>query len=80
MAAEQYRVLATELNWPADAAVVTRLLAGESIPMDQRGEIRTALRGEIISDVPAPSVGWLVEQGLMERVVRVPRPVRGEEG
>lgn len=65
---EQYRVLTEELNWPADPAVIRRLLAGESIPMDQRGEIRTARQGEIVSDVPAGSVGWLVEQGLIDPV------------
>ncbi|MCG3168184.1 MAG: hypothetical protein POELPBGB_03984 [Bacteroidia bacterium] len=65
---ERYRVLTEELNWPADPAVVARLLAGETIPMAERGEIRTARRGELVSDVPAGSVGWLVEQGLIEPV------------
>lgn len=64
----RYRVLTDELNWPADAAIVARLRAGESIPMDERGEIRTARRGEVISDVPPGSVGWLIDQGLIEPV------------
>lgn len=67
-AGERYRVLTEELNWPADAAVIARLRAGESIPITERGEIRTARRGEVVSDVPAGSVPWLVEQGLIEPV------------
>ena len=69
----RYRVLTDELNWPADAAIVARLRAGESIPMDERGEIRTARRGEVVSDVPAGSVGWLVDQGRIEPVTAVTR-------
>lgn len=65
---QRYRVLTEELNWPADAAVIARLRAGESIPITERGEIRTARRGEVVSDVPPGSAGWLIEQGLIEPV------------
>lgn len=65
---ERYRVLDEALHWPKDPAIIRRLLAGEQIPMEERGEIRTALQGEIVTDLPAGSVGWLLEQGRIERV------------
>lgn len=65
---KHYRVLDAALHWPKDAAIIERLFAGEQIPMGERGEIRTALQGEIVTDLPPGSVGWLVEQGLIEPV------------
>ncbi|HSW64403.1 MAG TPA: hypothetical protein VLH56_14010 [Dissulfurispiraceae bacterium] len=40
-----------------------RVLAGMDYPPDKRAE-----PGDIVSDLPAKSVGWLLEQGYIEPV------------
>lgn len=60
----RYRVL-VGLSYPTDAAVIRRLQAGEAVAWEQRG-LRRAEAGAVVSDLPAVSVPWLLEQGLIE--------------
>ncbi len=56
----RYRVLTDELNWPADAAIVARLRAGESIPMDKRGRFAPPAAGRWCPTCrQARWAGWL---------------------
>lgn len=65
---QRYRVLAGDGLWyPTDPKVIKRLLAGEQIPMEQRG-LKHAPQGAVVDDVPQCSVGWLTEQREIEPV------------
>jgi len=61
-----YRVLTDRLTWPADRAIVERLLAGENVPQDARGELCEAAQGEIRTDLVPESVPALLERGWIE--------------
>lgn len=63
----RYRAL-TRLEYPADERVIARLLKGEAIPMDERGDVYIVNPGVIAEGLPACSVPWLLEQGLIEPV------------
>jgi len=63
-----FRVLTARLTWPADRAVVERLLAGEDVPHDARGVIREAHAGDIVTDLVPESVPSLLGQGWIEPV------------
>ena len=52
------------LSYPTDPSVVSRILAGESIPFEERG-LKEAPAGAVVDDVPAVSVPWLLAQGLL---------------
>lgn len=45
------------------AAVKYRVLTGLDYPPDKRAEV-----GDIVTDIPKPSVAWLIEQGHIEVV------------
>lgn len=66
MAGAKYRAL-TGLSYPSDAKVIARIEKGEQIPWEERG-IKRVEEGEVVTDIPASSVGWLLEQGLIEEV------------
>lgn len=65
--APKYRAL-VELQYPTDERVIARLLKGEQIPMDERGDLYEIGPGAIAEGLPACSVPWLLEQGLIELV------------
>ena|SRR3990167_10292612 len=56
------------IAFPADPAVIERLTAGEQIPMEERGEIIELAPGDESDQVPAVSLPWLLEGGLIEPV------------
>lgn len=60
-----YRALAG-LSWPADPAVLRRIYAGEKLSPEERGETIRVEAGKIAHGLPEPSVGWLLEEGLIE--------------
>lgn len=68
---QSFRVL-SGLSYPTDPAVIRRLLAGDQVPLAERN-LKRAEPGAIVNDIPAVSLPWLVEQGLIE-----PVPVRTE--
>ena len=49
------------------AAEAKRLLAGESVPAEEQGRVSHAA-GEIVSDVPACSIPWLLEAEAIREV------------
>lgn len=53
------------LSYPTAPSVLKRLAAGEDVPREQRNEKR-AEPGEVVNDLPAHSIPWLVEQGMIE--------------
>jgi len=61
-----YRAL-VGISYPTDPEIISRILAGESIPQEERG-LKEVLAGAVLDDVPAVSVPWLLEQGLIEEV------------
>lgn len=63
---KRYRVL-TGLEYPTDPAIIRRILAGDVRPED-RSANRQVEAGEIVDDVPAVSVPWLLVQGVIEEV------------
>lgn len=40
-----------------------RVLTGLDYPPDKRAEV-----GDVVDDLPKPSIQWLLDQGLIERV------------
>jgi len=73
-----YRVLTDLLTWPADRAVVERLLAGEDVPQDERGEQREAFKGESVTDLVTESIPALLERGWIELVDPNAEPTPGQ--
>lgn len=61
-----YRAL-VGLNYPTAPDIIARLLRGENVPFEERGERRVEA-GEIVSDIPAASIPWLLEAGEIEEV------------
>lgn len=57
----EYRVL-NGISYPTDPKIVRRLLAGEHIPWTAR-HLKRAEPGDVVADLPAASVPWLLEQG-----------------
>lgn len=51
------------------AAVKYRALVGLSYPPDRRAEA-----GDIVDDLPAKSIKWLIEQGAIEAVGKTAAP------
>lgn len=66
---KRYRAL-TGLSYPTDQKVIKRLLAGENVPAEER-RMKRVERGEIVDDVPACSLPWLLEAGQIEPVEEV---------
>jgi hypothetical protein len=64
----RYRVLVSHIVYPTDAGVIARLLAGEQVPHDERGEIKRHVAGDVVDDLPACSVPGLLERGEIEPV------------
>lgn len=62
----RYRAL-TGLSYPTDSGIIARLQDGEQIPLDAR-KLKRVEAGEIVDDIPAGSVGWLLQAGVIEEV------------
>lgn len=62
----QYRAL-VGLEYPTDPAVIRRIQQGDVRPED-RALNRQVEAGAVVDDIPAVSVSWLLEQGLIEEV------------
>lgn len=70
---QQYRARVA-IAYPTSAAAIARIQAGEQVPWAERA-VREVAAGEVVADIPATSLGWLLEQGIVE-----PWPARsGEE-
>lgn len=63
---KRYRAL-TGISYPTDPEIIKRIQAGESVPFEERGN-KEVPAGQVVDDVPAVSVPWLIEQGLIELV------------
>lgn len=63
----KYRAL-VGLTYPTDEGVIARLLKGDQIPFDERGDMVTVAPGKLADGLPACSVPWLLEQGCIEAV------------
>jgi len=63
---KSYRAL-VELWYPTDRNILRRLRAGERVPMEQRHDKFVAV-GEIVSDIPAESIGGFLAKGKIEEV------------
>lgn len=55
------------LTYPTDPKVLERLAAGEDVPWEERG-LKEVEAGSLVTDIPAISIGWLLEQGLIRKV------------
>lgn len=55
------------LTYPTDAKVIERLIAGEDVPWEER-KLKTVAVGERVSDIPAVSAPWLLEQRMIREV------------
>jgi len=62
----RYRAL-VGISYPTDPDIIQRIQAGEAIPFEERG-LKEVPAGVVVDDVPAVSVPWLLEQGLIEEV------------
>lgn len=77
-----YRALAP-LTYPTNAAAIAAIIAGEEVPWEDR-DAKTIEAGAVADDIPAVSIPWLLEQGIIELVTPPaapppPPPVDGGE-
>lgn len=56
------------ITYYTDPAVIRRLAAGVKVPVDERGPSKRAEVGDIVTDLPAVSIPWLLEGGYLEPV------------
>ena len=63
-----YRVLVAGLRYPTDPRIIRRLTDGEDVPMGQRNMCEPRQIGDIVDDLPRPSVPGLIEAGWIEEV------------
>ncbi len=61
----KYVVRHSGLTYPADPDIVRRLLAGENIPIPERG-LKEVGEGDIVDDIPACSLAALIDKGYVE--------------
>ena len=64
--ARRYRAL-TGISYPTDPKVIKRILSGELVPFEERG-VKEVAAGQVVDDIPAVSVPWLLDQNLIEEV------------
>lgn len=64
MPSKRYRAK-TGLSYPTNPQVIARLKRGENVPWEER-RAKEVAAGEIVTDIPAVSVPWLLEQNLIE--------------
>jgi len=55
------------LSYPTNPNIIRRLVAGEDIPVEERG-MKDVKPGEVVNDVPAVSQGWLLESNAIVAV------------
>lgn len=77
-----YRVTTDGLTYPVRDSLALVQAAGGLSRMTEEARaqltLKRAERGELVDDVPATSVPWLLEQGLIERV-EAPGPLADPE-
>lgn len=61
---KSFLVINAQLSYPTDAAIIARIQAGENIPLDERGLVHRNA-GEIVNDIPACSIPWLLQDGAI---------------
>ena len=73
-----YRVLDVRdfVMWPADDAVLERLVNGDNIPRSQR-RMRKAWTGEIAEGLPTVVVPWMLASGWIVKANGKDDPFRG---
>ena len=76
---KRWRVLADDLSYPTDPAVIRRLARGESLTEAERGA-KVVVKGAIVDDIPEQSIAACLAQGWIEDVDKpapkaVPVPV-----
>lgn len=64
----KYRIMVAGLCYPTDPRIVKRLAAGENVPMAQRAMCEPHAIGDVVDDVPSPSVPGLVRKGWLQEV------------
>lgn len=64
MAKKTYRVL-TGINFPATAAALKKAKAGKALDPEEMTRVEA---GEKTDAIPAESVKWLLEDGLIEQI------------
>lgn len=69
---QQHRALVA-IAYPTSEEAIARIQAGEQVPWVERA-VREVAAGEVVDDIPAASLGWLLEQGIVE-----PWPPRNSE-
>lgn len=74
----RYRILNPEISYPTDASIIARLLAGDDIPIEDRGIVRRTA-GEIVDDIPEVSVAGLLADGDIEIVVDTPQVIEEDK-
>lgn len=57
-----------DVSYPADPLIVKRLMEGERLDAEERGEIKTLTAGDIADDIPATSISSWLKRGVIERV------------
>jgi len=65
---KQYRVL-RNLWYPTDSGVLRQIRNGVNLPLAQRN-LRRALAGEVVDDLPRESIPRLLADGAIEEVAR----------
>ena len=73
-----YRAL-RGLSYPTDHGVIERLAGGENLRYPER-RCREVTVGEIVTDIPAVSLPWLLEKGYVELVAEESPRSRGRFG
>jgi len=75
----KYRVLDTRevILYPADDAQLERLQNGDKIPREKR-RMKRARSGDVVSDLPAKSVPWMLKAGWICRAGSKDDPYKGK--
>jgi len=65
----KYKVL-VGLAYPTSAAILKRIADGENVPWEDR-KVKEVAVGDIVDDIPANSIGWLLAKGYIEKLAPV---------
>jgi len=66
---KKYRTLISGLCYPTDPRIIRRLIAGEKIPLGERGMCEPHRVGDIVDDLPRTEIAGLIKAGWIEEVV-----------
>ena len=65
--------------YPADDAQLARLVNGDKVPRAER-KMKVARTGDVVDDLPATSVPWLLDRGWIEPAKAAPKPKASKAG